>query len=108
MEQNEFTASEVFSMRSSISYANNAVVSKIVLKKPNGNITLFAFDAGEELTEHTTPYDALVQVLDGSAEIIINGTPHSIPSGSSIIMPGNVPHAVKAHEQFIMLLTMIK
>jgi quercetin dioxygenase-like cupin family protein len=108
MKQNEFQSADIFALGSSIAYAAHAVVSKIVMKKPNGNITLFAFDAGEELTEHTTPFDAMVQVLDGAAEILINGKPFVVPAGSSIIMPGNIPHAVKANERFTMLLTMIK
>lgn len=108
MKQHEFTPSAVFAPASSIEYSDHAVVSKIVLKKPNGQVTLFAFDAGEELSEHTTPFDALVQVADGTAEIIIAGTPYTVPAGSSIIMPGGVPHAVKANVRFKMLLTMLK
>jgi quercetin dioxygenase-like cupin family protein len=108
MKQNEFQSAEVMTLQTSIDYANNAVVSKMVLKKPNGHVTLFAFDAGEELSEHTSPYDALVQVVDGTAEILIFGQSFIVNTGESIILPGNVPHAVKANERFKMLLTMVK
>ncbi|NUN69025.1 MAG: cupin domain-containing protein [Bacteroidetes bacterium] len=108
MTPNAFTPASVFSPAASICYSDHAVVSKIVMKKPNGQVTLFAFDAGEELSEHTTPFDAMVQVVDGTAEIVIAGTPHTVPAGSAIIMPGGVPHAVKAPVPFMMLLTMLK
>jgi quercetin dioxygenase-like cupin family protein len=108
MKQNEFQSADVMTLTTSIEYANNAVVSKMVLKKPNGHVTLFAFDGGEELSEHTSPYDALVQVVDGTAEILIFGQSFIINTGESIILPGNVPHAVKANERFKMLLTMVK
>ncbi|MEI7906685.1 MAG: cupin domain-containing protein [Bacteroidota bacterium] len=108
MKQNEFQTAEIFILSNSIDYAPGSVVSKMVIKKPTGNVTLFAFDAGEELSEHTSPFDALVQVLDGKAEILLSGTSSILHAGESIILPGNVPHAVKAHERFKMLLTMIK
>ncbi len=100
--------SEVFDFNDKASYGSNAVVSKRVIQKAAGNITLFAFDEGQELSEHTTPFDALVQVIDGEAEILINGKPYRVGSGKSIIMPANVPHAVRAVKKFRMLLTMIK
>lgn len=108
MKQHEFEHSILFSPSSAIDYSEHAVVSKIVMKKPNGQVTLFAFDAGEELSEHTTPFDAMVQVVDGTAEIIIAGTSSTVTAGGSIIMPGGVPHAVKANVRFKMLLTMLK
>lgn len=108
MKQPEFQTAEVIQFRTSVDYANNAVVSKMVLKKPNGHVTLFAFDAGEELSEHTSPFDALVHVIDGTAEILIFGQSFILSNGESIILPGNVPHAVKANERFKMLLTMVK
>lgn len=101
-------AGNLFSAAESISYADGAVVSKTILKKPAGNITLFAFDAGEGLSEHTTPHEALVQVLDGSVEITIGGNAVTLSAGQSIILPANVPHALKATERFKMMLTMIK
>ena len=99
---------QAFNPTDSIGYADGAVVSKTILKKSSGNITLFAFDAGEGLTEHTTPHEALVQVLDGSVEITLGGQLHQLSAGQSIILPASVPHAVKAVEKFKMLLTMIK
>jgi quercetin dioxygenase-like cupin family protein len=91
-----------------IQYQAGAVVSRIIMKKSTGTVTLFAFDAGQELSEHTTPYEALAHVVDGETEITIGGTPHRLSSGELIVIPANVPHAVKAVKQFKMLLTMIK
>lgn len=108
MKQNEFQSADVFTMGRSIEYAANAIVSKMVIKKPEGHITLFAFDSGEELSEHTSPFDALVQIIDGTAEVLIFGQSFTLHSGESIILPGNVPHGMKAAERFKMLLTMIK
>jgi quercetin dioxygenase-like cupin family protein len=76
-----------------VSYKEGAVVSRIILKREAGNVTLFAFDAGQELSEHTTPYDALVQVVDGEAAITIAGRPYRLRAGDMIIMPGHQPHA---------------
>lgn len=108
MESNEFLKSEVFSFSGSVDYADGAIVSKTVLKKQSGNISLFAFDKGEALSEHTAPFDALIQIVDGRGEIIIGGKSFLLESGQSIIMPANVPHAVKAVERLKMVLTMIK
>lgn len=108
MGQNEFEKGVKFSFAESISYAEKAVVSKHILKKQTGNISLFAFDKEEGLSEHTTPFDAMVLIVDGKAEIIINGKSHMLESGESIIMPANVPHALSAVEKFKMVLTMIK
>ena len=91
-----------------IGYQDWAVVSRAVIKQPAGNVTLFAFDAGQELSEHTAPYDALVQVLDGEAEVTIAGQPHRLRAGELILMPANRPHAVRALARFKMLLTMIR
>ena len=91
-----------------VGYQDGAVVSRTVLKQPAGNVTLFAFDAGQELSEHTAPYDALVQVLDGEAAITIAGRPHRLRAGDMIVMPANQPHAVKAASRFKMMLTMIR
>jgi quercetin dioxygenase-like cupin family protein len=98
----------LFNAADSIAYADGAVVSKTILKKPAGNITLFAFDAGEGLSEHTTPHEALLQVLDGSVEITIGGDVFNLSAGQSLILPASVPHAVKAVEKFKMMLTMLK
>ncbi|MBN2269427.1 MAG: cupin domain-containing protein [Sedimentisphaerales bacterium] len=91
-----------------VDYAADSIVSKTILDKPAGTITLFAFDAGQKLSEHTTPYDAVVQVLDGQAKITIDGRENDVAAGGIIIMPGNVPHAVDATKRFKMLLTMIR
>ena len=95
-------------MDQAVQYADNSIVSRQVVKEASGNISLFAFDKGQELSEHTAPFDALVQVLDGKAEIYIAGEKYTLERGNSIIMPVNIPHAVKAVERFKMLLTMIK
>ncbi len=89
-------------------YQEGSIVSRIVLKQEKGNVTLFAFDQGQELSEHTAPFDALVQVLEGRAEIIIAGQSHQLVAGKMIVMPANRPHALKAPERFKMLLTMIR
>lgn len=91
-----------------IEYAADSVVSKTILDKPAGTITLFAFDKGQKLSEHTAPYDAVVQILDGRARLTIGGKQKQVLSGQIIIMPGNVPHAVTADEKFKMLLIMIR
>ena len=91
-----------------IEYATDSIVSKTILDKPAGTITLFAFDKDQKLSEHTTPYDAVVQVLDGQARLTIGGQKKQVSAGQIIIMPGNVPHAVAADEKFKMLLTMIR
>lgn len=108
MSTNEFEKGRKFSYNHSIEYANKAVVSKHVLKKDTGNISLFAFDKGEGLSEHTTPFDATVLVVDGKAEIIIDGHSHILYAGESIVMPAHIPHALRALERFKMVLTMIK
>lgn len=108
MGKNEFEKGMIFSFDNNISYADKAVVSKHILKKQAGNISLFAFDKGEGLSEHTTPFDALVMVVDGKVEISIGGTLHLLEKGDSIIMPANIPHALTATEKFKMVLTMIK
>ncbi len=91
-----------------LAYQQGAVVSKVLLKKKSGNITMFAFSEGEGLSEHTAPFDAFVQVTDGEAEVTISGKPHSLNAGEAIIMPANEPHALKAVSDFKMLLVMLK
>lgn len=98
----------VFSAVDSIQYSSNAVVSKTILKKPGGNISLFSFDAGEGLAEHSSPHEVFVYILDGSAEIIVGGKSHNVQKDDCIILPANVPHALKAEQAFKMLLVMIK
>ncbi|MFC1675646.1 cupin domain-containing protein [Planctomycetota bacterium] len=95
-------------LASLVEYADDAIVSKTILDKPVGTITLFAFDKGQRLSEHTAPYDAVVQVLDGRAELTIGGEDVSVSAGEIIIMPANISHSVTAAEKFKMLLTMIR
>jgi quercetin dioxygenase-like cupin family protein len=89
-------------------YSDGAVVSRTVVDKPVGTITAFAFDEGEGLSEHTAPYDAFVQVLDGEAQVNIEGTVHTVKAGEIIIMPANRPHSLRAVKKFKMLLVMIR
>ncbi len=103
-----FSHSSIISFKNDISYAENSVVSKRVLEKSTGNISLFAFDKGQRLSEHSAPFDAMVQCVEGSVEITINKIPYLLNEGETIIMPAKIPHAVLAVEQFKMLLTMIK
>jgi len=91
-----------------IEYSADSIVSKTILDKPVGTITLFAFDKSQKLSEHTAPYDAVIHVLDGQARITIGGKDQNVSDGQIIIMPANVPHAVNAEEKFKMLLTMIR
>ncbi|MBP8912040.1 MAG: cupin domain-containing protein [Phycisphaerae bacterium] len=91
-----------------IEYASDSIVSKTILDKPVGTITLFAFDAGQRLSEHTAPYDAVVQGIDGRGRLTIGGQAVTVEAGQIVIMPGNVPHSVAAEERFKMLLTMIR
>ncbi len=91
-----------------VEYAQDSIVSKTILDKSAGTVTLFAFDKGQSLSEHTSPYDAVVQILEASAKLTIGGKDTEVSAGQIIIMPGNVPHAVVAEEKFKMLLTMIR
>ena len=91
-----------------VAYQEGAVVSKTVIDKKSGTVTLFAFAQGQGLSEHTAPFDALIQVLEGEAEIRISGAPIRVRAGEMIILPANEPHALKAVERFKMMLTMIR
>lgn len=91
-----------------VNYQDGAVVSREIVRKPTGNVTLFAFDEGQGLSEHTAPFDALVQVVEGEAEIIISGQSHRVQGGEMILMPAGQPHALKAPSRFKMILTMIR
>jgi quercetin dioxygenase-like cupin family protein len=91
-----------------VAYQEGAVVSREIIKKPTGSVTLFAFDEGQGLSEHTAPFDALAQIVDGVAEITIAGRPHQVRSGEVILMPAGQPHALRAIERFKMILTMIR
>ncbi len=100
--------SQVLHMAELASYQDGSVVSRQITKEDAGNITLFAFDESQELSEHTAPFDAVAHVLDGEAEVRISGTPYNLKAGDAIIMPANEPHALKALTRFKMLLTMIR
>jgi quercetin dioxygenase-like cupin family protein len=102
------TKAQVIPLADLVSYQEGAIVSRQILKAEAGNVTLFAFDAGQELSEHTAPFDALVHLLDGAAEVTISGTLSSLRAGEAIILPAGQPHALKATERFKMLLTMIR
>ena len=104
----EFPTTKVFEFKAEVEYAKGSVVSRQVVKKDKGNVTFFAFDKGQGLSEHAAPFDALVQVIDGNAEIIIGGVSYHLSEGESIIMPADIPHALKATEKFKMILTMIR
>jgi quercetin dioxygenase-like cupin family protein len=92
----------------SIGYQSKSIVSKQIIKKPNGNVTLFAFGKNESLTEHTSPYEALVQIVEGKMTITIGGQPYDVEEGEFILLPPNIPHGLVALENTKMLLTMIK
>lgn len=100
--------SQIFKLAEMISYQEGSVVSRQITKAEAGNVTLFAFDAGQELSEHTAPFDALAQILDGQAEIRISDRSYTLNPGEAVILPAGEPHAVKAVERFKMLLTMIR
>lgn len=108
MENNEFEKAAIFSYNDAVDYSAGGIVSKTVLKKQTGNISLFSFDKGEALSEHTAPFDALISVVDGKGEVIIGGKSFILTTGQNIIMPANVPHAVNAVDKFKMVLTMIR
>ncbi|HKZ44106.1 MAG TPA: cupin domain-containing protein [Anaerolineales bacterium] len=99
---------KILELNGMINYQEGSIVSRVILKSSNGNVTLFAFDTSQELSEHSAPYDALVEVTEGEAEIKISGIPSMVKAGEAIIMPADEPHAVKATSRFKMLLTMLK
>ena len=100
--------SEILRLTELASYQDGSVVSRQITKAEAGNVTLFAFDQDQELSEYTAPFDALVHILDGRAELKISGKPFNLETGDAIIMPANEPHALKASTPFKMLLTMIR
>lgn len=105
---NENQTAQVLNPETLIDYQEGSIVSRVLLKKKTGSVTLFAFDQGQELSEHTAPFDALVEMVDGEAEITISGTAHQLKRGELIIMPADEPHAVRALSQFKMILVMIR
>jgi len=100
--------SQVLALAEMVNYQDAAVVSRQITKAEAGNVTLFAFDQDQGLTEHTAPFNALVHILEGEAQVSISGNPFDLKAGDAIIMPANEPHALKATQKFKMLLTMIR
>jgi len=107
MEQS-FKKGVVLNLASLVEYSEGGVVSKQLIKSPAGNVTLFSFDKGEGLSEHRAPFDAIVQVLEGVVDIVLDGKAFTLKEGESIVFPANAPHALTAVEKFKMLLTMMK
>jgi len=103
-----FPVAQVAKAADLANYQDGAVVSREIVKKPTGTVTIFAFDEGQGLSEHTAPFDALVQVVEGDAEIILSGQPHRVQGGEMILMLAGQPHALKALTRFKMILTMIR
>jgi quercetin dioxygenase-like cupin family protein len=101
-------STEKIALLEAAQYNPESVVSRVLLKKEKGTVTLFAFDKGQELSEHSAPFDAAVQVLEGEVELIIGGNPVRVRSGEWVVMPANIPHAVKAVERVKFLLTMVR
>ena len=100
--------SQAFDLAKLVDYADGAVVSRTIAENDSGTITLFAFDEGQNLSEHTAPFDAFVQILDGRAELVISSQAVEASAGQIVLMPANIPHAVKAQGRFKMLLTIIR
>ncbi len=106
--KSKMPAGEVLDLAGLVSYAEGSIVSRTLVESKTGTITLFAFDEGQSLSEHTAPFDALVQVLDGEGEFTVGGKANSVAAGQVLLMPANVPHAVKAQARFKMLLSMLR
>jgi quercetin dioxygenase-like cupin family protein len=97
-----------FSLADSVQYQDGSIVSKTILNKPTGSMTLFAFDQGQALSEHSAPFDAVIQMVAGEAEVMLSGHAHHLTAGQALVMSANAPHAVKALTPCTMLLTMMK
>jgi len=108
MGKQSFESAKVYNLKESIDVAEGGVVSKQFIKNNGGNITLFAFDKGQGLSEHTAPFDAIVQIIEGEAEISVDGKKQVLVEGEMINMPANIPHAIHAVEAFKMCLIMLK
>lgn len=108
MQATKFMTGKPFSFENEINYSDGGIVSMRVIEQPTGNVSLFAFDKGQRLSEHTAPFDAMVMVVEGTAEIVIGGEPNILTAGMNIIMPANITHALNAVEKFKMVLTMIR
>ena len=107
-EQRDSLTAKALKIIDLVGYQQGSVVSRVMLKQKGGNVTLFAFDEGQELSEHTAPFDALVSVLEGEVEVTISGIPLCLGAGEMVILPANQPHALKAIARFKMMLTMIR
>jgi quercetin dioxygenase-like cupin family protein len=108
MEKSMFEPGSKFRFSEKVDYSPEGIVSKRIIDRPVGTVTLFAFDKDQRLSTHSAPYDAMAQVMEGRAEITINDVPSVLEAGETIIMPAGIPHAVNALEKFKMVLTMIK
>ena len=108
VEGGAMEGAKVVELAGMVEYQEGSVVSRTLVKRDAGTVTLFAFDAGQSLSEHTAPFDALVHVLEGEAEVILDGAPHRLTRGQAILMPAHVSHAVRASQRFKMLLVMIR
>ena len=106
--RSEIAGAEAFSLSGLVNYQEGSVVSRVVLKREKGNVTIFAFDGGQGLSEHTSPFDALVQGVEGEAEVTVSGKPIALKPGDVILLPADKPHAVRAITRFKMVLTMIR
>jgi len=104
----EIAGAQALPLLGLVKYQDGSVVSRVVLKREKGNITIFAFDEGQGLSEHTSPFDALVQAIEGEAEITVAGMPIALKAGEVVLLPAEKPHAVKATTRFKMLLTMVR
>lgn len=106
--RSEIAGAEALPLLGLVNYQDGSVVSRVVLKREKGNITIFAFDEGQGLSEHTSPFDALLQAVEGEAEITVAGKPIALKAGEVVLLPAEKPHAVKATTRFKMLLTMVR
>lgn len=107
-ENKEDLKGKALRVKDLVGYDNGAVVSRTIIEKKAGTVTVFSFDKGQGLSEHTAPFDAMVEILDGEAEITISGKPQGVKAGELIIMPANKPHGLKALKKFKMMLVMIR
>ena len=108
MDRKEFERAKIIDVETIIEYSPGAVVSKTVTNRPEGTVTLFAFDKGQGLSQHTAPFDAQVHIIEGEATIVIDSKSYILHSGQMIVMPAGSPHSLDANEKFKMILTMIK
>lgn len=108
LPRTEIAEAQPLPLRDLVTYQEGSVVSRVILKREKGNVTVFAFDQGQGLSEHTSPFDALAQAIEGDAEITIAGNAIALKAGDVLLLPANKPHAVKATTRFKMLLTMIR